>query len=78
MDKIEIIGSEKEATWGAIKSIIRILDPQEPFLPWIAALVQLIIWPILGFRHKRIISNLKQDVQDLKEEVAKEKDRANG
>lgn len=77
MDKIKIIGSEKEATWAAIKSVIRMLDPREPFLPWIAALAQLIIWPTLEFRHKRIISNLKQDVQDLKEGVAKEKDRAN-
>ncbi len=69
MDKIEIIGSEEEATWGAIKSIIRILDPREPFLPWIAALVQLIIWPIRGSHYKRTIFNLEQDIQDLKKKL---------
>ncbi len=64
--------------WELLKSIVRILDPREPFLPWIAALAQLIIWPIRVVGYKKRISNLQQDLQDLKDEVGAEKDLTNG
>jgi hypothetical protein len=60
-----------------LKLVTKMVDPRELFLPWIAAIVQLIVWPINILRYKKKGSNLEQDVQYWKEEVSKARNKAN-